>query len=242
MLNALKTIYLRAQFEPGLLGLLINPFYFARRGLFRAIVALAPRVQGRTLDVGCGQKPYEQHFRSAGYVGLEIDTPENRAGKKADQFYDGMTFPFRDGEFDSVISSQVFEHVFEPDAHLEEVQRVLKPGGLFLLTVPFVWDEHEQPVDFARYTSYGLEHLLGKHGFEVVEQHKTVNDIRAVFQMANCYLYSKTVTRNPYLNILFALMLMAPVTLLGVAISFVLPRNDNLYLDNVILAKKRTDP
>ena len=59
-----------------------------------AILSFAPRVRGKMLDVGCGQKPYEHFFKATQYVGLEMDTPENRAMKIADFFYDGTTFPF----------------------------------------------------------------------------------------------------------------------------------------------------
>ena len=46
------------------------------------------------------------------------------------------------------------------------------------MTIPFVWDEHEQPYDFARYSSFGIKSLLEKHGFHVQKQMKSVNDIR----------------------------------------------------------------
>jgi SAM-dependent methyltransferase len=66
----------------------------------------------------------------------------------------------------------VLEHVFNPDDFLNEVNRVLKPSGKLLLTVPFVWDEHEQPYDYARYSSFGLRSLLEKHGFSIVKHEK----------------------------------------------------------------------
>ncbi|RME57501.1 class I SAM-dependent methyltransferase, partial [Candidatus Parcubacteria bacterium] len=151
----------------------INPFYFARKGLAGHIADLADRVTGKTLDVGCGSKPYESLYASSEYIGLEYDTPENRASKEADFFYDGETFPFESASFDSVVANEVFEHVFNPDRFLDEVHRVLKSGGRLLMTMPFVWDEHEQPHDFARYSSFGIRYLLEKHGFEIVDQRKS---------------------------------------------------------------------
>ena len=56
--------------------------------------------------------------------------------------------------------NQVLEHVFNPDDFVREIARVLKPGGALLLTVPFVWNEHEQPYDYARYSSFGLRAFL----------------------------------------------------------------------------------
>jgi SAM-dependent methyltransferase len=228
----------RAQFEPGLLGLLVNPFYFARRGLHEHLCAVAPAVRGRVLDVGCGRKPYRRRFRVEEYLGLELDTPHNREHTHADAFYGGDRFPFEDRRFDSVVTFQVFEHVFEPDRFLSEVNRVLVEDGTLLLCVPFVWDEHEQPVDYARYSSFGLRHLLERHGFRVEQLRKSVDDLGVVFQLVNCYLYKKTVTKNPYLNLLICLSLMAPVNIVGQLLRRVLPRNDDLYLDNVVVARK----
>ena len=107
---------------------------------------------------------------------------------------------------------------------------------LALLTVPFVWDEHEQPRDFGRYSSFGLSALLGRNGLRVLRQEKTAGDVKALFQLVNAYLYKVTVTRSAYLNLLVALVLMAPVNMLGSVLAWVLPRNADLFLDNVVLA------
>jgi SAM-dependent methyltransferase len=170
----LRSLHMKAQFHGSLAGLLLNPFYFARKGLHDNIRALSGELQGRLLDVVCGQKPYRHLFRCDEYVGLELDTPENRATKPADAYYDGKAFPFEDGSFDSVLANQVFEHVFNPGEFLGEIRRVLKPEGKLLLTVPFLWDEHEQPIDFARYSSFGLRHVLENNGFAVLELKKSV--------------------------------------------------------------------
>ncbi|MBT4482933.1 MAG: class I SAM-dependent methyltransferase, partial [Candidatus Latescibacteria bacterium] len=150
MLNYLKQYYLNQQFYPTFIGLFINPFYIARKGLVNEIASLSMHISGRVLDVGCGNKPYEKLFNSDQYIGLEIDTPENRRSKKADMFYNGMHIPAENKYFDGVVAFQVFEHVFNPEDFLIELRRVLKQGGKLLMTIPFVWDEHEQPHDFAR--------------------------------------------------------------------------------------------
>jgi len=238
MLARLKTYYFRQMMHPGVLGILTNPFYFARRGLVLGIREFASQVHGRVLDVGCGNRPYEQLFDASEYVGLELDTPENRLTKTADVYYSGTVFPFEPNSFDSVVCNQVFEHIFEPEAFLREIGRVLKNQGRLLLTVPFVWDEHEQPRDFGRYSSFGLRALLSRNGFEVLELRKTVDDIRVIFQMLNAYIFKKTCVRNPYLSLLLTLILIAPFNLAGTVLSWLTPRNEDLYLDNVVLARK----
>jgi len=102
--------------------------------LHQHIVALAPSVHGRLLDVGCGSKPYQKCFEASEYIGLDMQG----RNKHADRSYDGKTFPFSDGEFDAVLTSEVLEHVFNPDEFLSEINRVLRDDGVLLLTVPFV--------------------------------------------------------------------------------------------------------
>lgn len=238
MLESAKSYFRRQMFHPGIGGIFLNPFYFARKGLSQHIGQLSGHIVGKTLDVGCGTKPYAHLYRSDEYVGLEIGSVANRQAKKADHYYDGKTFPFGDNSFDSAVANEVFEHVFNPDQFLSEISRVLRPGGMLLMTMPFVWDEHEQPYDYARYSSFGIKSLLQQHGFEVLEQRKSMDDIRVIFQLLNTYIYKKTLTRNRWLNLLLVCLFMAPVNVLGELCALITPRNSDLYLDNVVLARK----
>lgn len=229
---------LKQYFEPTpFFGMLFNPFYIARRALWLTISKHGNHIQGKTLDVGCGTKPYERLFNASIYVGLEIEHTIQPEIKKADVFYDGKEFPFDAESFDSIVSFQVLEHVFEPDEFLREINRVLKPGGKILFTLPFVWDEHEQPYDYARYTSFGVVHLLQKHGFKVLHHEKTVEDLRVLAQLLAEYIYKK-VFRFRLLKYLSMPLLIFPVLLLGSIVGFLLPGHPDLYLDHVIVAKK----
>jgi SAM-dependent methyltransferase len=225
-------------FRPTWVGMLINPFYLARKALHREVVGISDQVAGRVLDVGCGQKPYAQLFSCEEYVGLELDTPANRKTKIADIYYDGDRFPLDDGRFDWVLTSQVLEHVFEPDNFIREIGRVLRPEGHLFLTVPFLWDEHEQPFDYARYSSFGLRYLLERNGFEILRQSKTAAGAETVFQLINVYLYKALMTRFTFSNRAVQLLLIAPFNVLGRILGRVLPGNEDLYLDNVVLARK----
>jgi SAM-dependent methyltransferase len=68
-----------------------------------------------------------------------------------------------------VLLTQVLEHVPEPAGVLSELHRILVEGGTLYLTVPLVWELHELPHDYYRYTSEGLRHLLESAGFTSVE-------------------------------------------------------------------------
>jgi SAM-dependent methyltransferase len=239
ILRFIARAHAQQSFNPTRLGLLLNPFYFARRGLRDAILSARPYVHGRVLDVGCGQKPYLSHFDVSEYVGLEIDTPNTRSAGKADAFYDGRSFPFDDSSFDSVVCNQVLEHVFEPRQFLSEVRRVLKADGKVVFTVPFVWDEHEQPYDYARYSSFGVRYLFESNGFEVVESRKTISGVRAVSQVLNTYFVKINPFRTVKRRLVFEVLTSAPINLLGELAAHVLPENADLYLDNLIVASKR---
>jgi SAM-dependent methyltransferase len=239
ILPALRKRFWREQYEPTWLGLFINPFYFARHGLLTELRPRFPELTGDVLDVGCGNKPYRALVPAMRYVGLDVDTPFTRKVAAADLFYDGTTFPCGNESFDAVLCSQVLEHVFTPERFLAEIRRVLRPGGKLLLAVPFMWDEHEQPHDFGRYSSFGLRALLERCGFEILTQRKSVADARALAQFGAAWLYKVVVTRSKWMNLLTQLVLIAPITLAGVLLGAILPRNEDFYLDNIVLARKR---
>lgn len=73
--------------------------------------------------------------------------------------------PFKDRIADIIILANVLEHIAEPNTLLAECERVLKPGGLLLGTVPYLINIHQRPYDYYRYTDTNLEYLLQKHRF-----------------------------------------------------------------------------
>lgn len=240
MIKGFKKWKHQQDFNPGFFGLFINPFFIARRGLWSNIKGLATLLNGDLLDIGCGRKPYKTLFTVKTYLGLDIENPgHSHVGEEVDVFYDGKTFPFEGNSFDSALCNQVLEHVFNPDEFLSEIHRVLRPGGKLLLTVPFAWDEHEQPFDYARYSSFGLRHLMEKNGFEIEQSIKSVNDSRAIAQLWNTLIYKKTVTNSGILNMLISAVLMAPVTILASLTWPLFGKSRDFYLDNIILAVKK---
>jgi SAM-dependent methyltransferase len=77
--------------------------------------------------------------------------------------------PFEDASFDTVLNTQVIEHVADHQAMLYEAFRVLKSNGVLILSGPMYWPLHEEPYDFFRFTEHGLRYLLEQTGFTEIE-------------------------------------------------------------------------
>lgn len=124
-------------------------------------------VKGVTLDVGCGRKPYEKNFFAGAekYVGMDYLTDRSTP----DVIGSATDIPLADTSFDTVVSTEVLEHVPDPLKALREMYRVLKPGGYLILSTPMYWPRHEVPYDYFRYPYDGLLHLIKESGFELVE-------------------------------------------------------------------------
>lgn len=222
---------------------LFDPFFLAHRALRAEISQMAARTQGVVLDVGCGAAPYRALFTRAVYFGFEIQTVSAYGSPKtADVLFDGKRLPVCDMSVDAVLCSQVLEHVFDARLFLLEINRILRPGGKLLLTVPFVWDEHEQPFDFARYSSFGLHHLADLAGFEVSYATRTLADTSLFTQLWLAYLHKTSRRLYPMIGKTLLAAAAFPLNLFGLASGKLLPRSPDLYLDNAMVWTKTAQP
>lgn len=136
---------------------------------FAMRVARELHADERLLDVGAGDAPYRELFGHLDYLTTDWEESVHEGALEADIVADAAALPVDDASFDAVLLMQVLEHLREPGAVLRELRRVLRPGGALYLTAPLVWELHELPHDFYRYTSGGLDHLLRTAGFEAIE-------------------------------------------------------------------------
>jgi SAM-dependent methyltransferase len=113
------------------------------------------------VDVGCGDRPYaplvQPHARR--YVGVDI-----AAGPHVDIVAPAESLPFDDASFDCVLCTQVLEHSIDPHAVCSEANRILRPGGLALISTHGVTRYHPAPEDYWRWTHAGLRRLLESTG------------------------------------------------------------------------------
>lgn len=133
--------------------------------------ALPRYARGRLADLGCGKVPLYGAYR--GLVGSVtcIDwaaSPHGALHLDCEADLSRPPLPFADASFDTLIVSDVLEHVPEPRRLWAEMARLLAPGGHALVNVPFLYGLHEEPHDYFRYTSFALERFAAQAGFEVI--------------------------------------------------------------------------
>lgn len=235
----IRSFYIKERYCPTFLSILTNDYYIVRARLYTGIWSNRRYMSGVLLDFGCGMKPYRHVFEVDEYIGLDIAASGHiHTHDDIDCFYDGKAIPFGSCSFDSVFSSEVFEHVFNLDTILSEIHRVMKPGAHLLFTIPFAWCEHEMPYDFARYTSSGIKSKLEAQGFVVLDIQKSSTFVEAVFQNLASYVSNRLRRFSPLVRLLLTPLLVAPFLVFGVALSKVLPKDASLFLNLIVLAKR----
>ena len=126
--------------------------------------------RGRLIDLGCGDVPLYEAYRD---LASEIVCVDWEQTQHTSAFVDrrcdlSQPLPFPDATFDTIILSDVLEHVPEPAVLWREMSRILAPGGKLIMNVPFYYCVHEAPHDYYRYTEFALRRSADLEGFEIV--------------------------------------------------------------------------
>lgn len=145
--------------------------YSVRRAIQKALDENLHLFRGQLIDLGCGEMPYRQYILDRNrnvikYTGVDIDHSQYHQAVRPDLVWDGKTIRIGNESVDTVVATELFEHISNLEEILKEIHRILaKDGGLFF-TVPFIWPLHETPYDEYRYTPYSLERTLKVAGFK----------------------------------------------------------------------------
>jgi len=139
------------------------------RTAHKSIELLKDKRDIKILDVGCGDKPYEEIFKNhlsvKEYVGVDYYNNQ-KADIKVD--LNKEFIPMDDNYFNLVISTQVLEHLYNPLHTINEIRRVVKDNGIILITVPLLGHEHDKKYDFLRYTKHFYNRLFKELGDEII--------------------------------------------------------------------------
>lgn len=121
-------------------------------------------MKGITLDVGGGrQRGSFQMPEGVKQVVIDINTAHH-----PHILADVRNIPVKSNSVYCVKCTEVLEHVEYPEDVLEEISRVLKPGGALVLSIPFLSNIHADPQDFQRFTDVKLKSMLERAGLEVI--------------------------------------------------------------------------
>jgi SAM-dependent methyltransferase len=141
---------------------LVNPLKILSRWLRKKTVRThlesfmaENRTEKNVLDIGCGESRYSHYFPNR----LGVDFTRK---KGVNVLADAHALPFQSSYFSMALSTEMLEHVKDPQRVVDEIARVLQPGGKLILTTRFVFPIHEAPFDFFRFTKYGLAHIFRK--------------------------------------------------------------------------------
>lgn len=142
--------------------------FWNRLRIKKALELAAPKSHGILLDVGCGEKPYESLFKKfvERHIGIEYSLESVYRGCRADFFGDAIQIPLPNGSVDTILCTEVLEHLPSPEKAIAEFARLLRPKGIVITTAPFFYPIHDAR-DFYRYTPDGIANLMERHGLKV---------------------------------------------------------------------------
>jgi 2-polyprenyl-3-methyl-5-hydroxy-6-metoxy-1,4-benzoquinol methylase len=138
------------------------------------------------LDIGCGKSPYRDVLESRGFLVKTMDIDDTASPDYVGSIeYTSLTDSFAD----LVICTQVLEHSLDPDKGVQEIFRILRPGGYLVASAPHIWFYHPHPTDNWRFTQEGLTRIVNAAGFEPTRLLSQGGSVMALFQIVNFLLF-----------------------------------------------------
>lgn len=200
----------------------LHPQWFAFIRERKSLEATCANLSGWVLDIGCADaKPRQLLSPDTHYIGLDYySTATDWYNTRPDVYADAQALPFHSSTFDHCLLLDVLEHIPNPDRCLASIHETLKPGGTLTIQVPFMYPIHDAPLDYHRWTRFGLRQAARKHGYRITDERATGHPLETAALNANIAL-GKTVlnwigSRNP-LALLGLLLPVAVLTINGLA-------------------------
>ena len=170
--------------------------FCVRKSILDALKKNMSSFRGTHMDLGCGTMPYKElilsNKRVIKYIGMDLHKDGiHKDHYMADIYWDGITMPLPDNSIDSMHATEVFEHCSNVSVVFKEIHRVLKPGGSLFFTVPFLFQLHEVPNDFYRYTPFVLEKLFKETGFNNIKLEARGGWNASMAQMISLWIFGQ---------------------------------------------------
>ncbi len=191
----------------------INPLFYQHdyhvlRILYQKLLYLKDKyISDKNLiivDYGCGDAPYRKLFEALAntYIGIDIQkgTSVNIVT------FEGQKIKLPDEYCDVVISTQVLEHVKNVDFYLKESNRILKKGGLLILSTHGIWPYHPYPQDYRRWTKKGLETEIIEKKFKLLESISLQNPLTSIVQFKLVFIAERLVKKGIFWGVVLKLI------------------------------------
>lgn len=192
--------------------------YLNNRQLKKSILKSIPYIHGKCVDIGSGNSPYKKFILKnvSEYIAVDKGSVHQHMFQTSkEKFLDAdiKNLPLDDKSVDTILLTQVLEHIDEPFKALDEVKRVIKDDGIIILSVPFIYHAHATPYDYYRFSEYGLKKICETYNFEIIEFHyqgylgTTIFSILNgfIWELASKYKYLRNFILLPLLLIIFSI-------------------------------------
>ena len=199
------------------------------------------------LEIGSGDSNIGTLINSSNQL-IKLDYPatNQRYNQAPDIFADSAKLPVADSSVDTALFLEVAEHVAHDKESIQEIYRILKPGGKFYFSIPFIYPMHDQPYDFRRYTLHGIKSLLSENGFEILKIIRHGNSLVTALQLVNLSileLCKNALDRNSVTGLLLILFSYPICILINLLALIAIPINNlnAACLGYFVIANKHED-
>ncbi len=167
-------------------GTILHPQWLTDRFHIQSRRVLREIRQSLIVDIGSGDSRHGELLDPSNRL-YRLDYPQTnqRYRSSPDVYGDACNLPFKTESLDVVFLFEVLEHIASDDQALREIRRVLRPGGRFYASVPFVYPVHDAPNDYRRFTIHGVRLLLNNAGFSPQKEIQHGNSFVTALQMLN---------------------------------------------------------
>jgi SAM-dependent methyltransferase len=195
----------------------LHPQWFAFFREEKNLRESCEHLSGVVLDIGCADAKPKRHLgQNAQYIGLDYySTATDWYHTRPDVFADAQALPFQPNSIDHCLLLDVLEHIPDPERCLASIHASLVPGGTLTIQVPFLYPVHDAPLDFHRWTRFGLIQAADQHGYQIAQEVAIGHPLESAALNANIAL-SKTVLnwvhgKNPLALLGLLLPVIVPV-------------------------------